>query len=305
MSKSTLTRKIEQALTTYAPASFEDFEINYRRGQYKAFEFPVTHAHIEDGLVDLVWLAEGYNNHTMSSYCSAPRLLKYSKGPNKKWNEEQCGFTTDELIDVGSKNILPCSKDCVYVRSKKTKDEAIAIICFEVKISRSDFHSPNGHNFVGNLNYYVMPYELYKQVKDEVPEGIGVITYHYTDETEVGKLRQQKQSAYKVEIDYPLYNSMLLTVLNKKDKHIKRLCKEAQSYVNTSSAKAHSVISELVKELKSLSTAPECYTKSCLGSCSSCSVDNTSCNNCYFGAIKSNHLHEEIDMKDKFLPVGI
>jgi len=53
--------------------------------------------------------------------------------------------------------------------------------CYEIKISKSDFHSNNANTFVGNLNYYVMPFELYKVVKDEIPKEIGVFTsdgYH-------------------------------------------------------------------------------------------------------------------------------
>ncbi|MNW32216.1 hypothetical protein D3C74_91560 [compost metagenome] len=46
--------------------------------------------------------------------------------------------------------------------------------CYEVKVSKSDFQS-NAHNtFVGNYNYYVMPKDLYEQVKDKIPEHIGV-----------------------------------------------------------------------------------------------------------------------------------
>ena len=46
--------------------------------------------------------------------------------------------------------------------------------CYEIKMSKSDFHS-NAHNtFLGHFNYYVMPKELYEQVKDEIPAHIGV-----------------------------------------------------------------------------------------------------------------------------------
>ena len=46
--------------------------------------------------------------------------------------------------------------------------------CFEIKVSKSDFHS-NAHNtFIGHFNYYVMTHELYEQVKDEIPNHIGV-----------------------------------------------------------------------------------------------------------------------------------
>jgi hypothetical protein len=53
----------------------------------------------------------------------------------------------------------------------------ILVVCFEIKITKADFGSKNGHNFVGNLNYYVVPRELYPQIKDLVPEGVGVILY--------------------------------------------------------------------------------------------------------------------------------
>lgn len=37
--------------------------------------------------------------------------------------------------------------------------------CYEVKFSVEDFHSKNGHNFLGDYNYYVMTEEVYEQVK--------------------------------------------------------------------------------------------------------------------------------------------
>lgn len=46
--------------------------------------------------------------------------------------------------------------------------------CYEVKSSAEDFHSKNGHNFFGDLNYYVMTEKVYEQVKDEIPYKVGV-----------------------------------------------------------------------------------------------------------------------------------
>lgn len=46
--------------------------------------------------------------------------------------------------------------------------------CYEIKSSVEDFHSSNGHNFLGDYNYYVMPEEIYEQVKAEIPYGVGV-----------------------------------------------------------------------------------------------------------------------------------
>jgi hypothetical protein len=46
--------------------------------------------------------------------------------------------------------------------------------CYEVKVSKSDFHSKAHNTFLGHFNYYVMPEELYEQVKAEIPANIGV-----------------------------------------------------------------------------------------------------------------------------------
>ena len=46
--------------------------------------------------------------------------------------------------------------------------------CYEIKISKSDFHSKANNTFVGNYNYYVLTRELYEEVKDEIPKHIGV-----------------------------------------------------------------------------------------------------------------------------------
>lgn len=46
--------------------------------------------------------------------------------------------------------------------------------CYEVKSSVEDFHSKNGHNFLGDFNYYVMQEEVYEKVKNEIPYKVGV-----------------------------------------------------------------------------------------------------------------------------------
>ena len=46
--------------------------------------------------------------------------------------------------------------------------------CYEVKSSVEDFRSKNGHNFLGDYNYYVMPEEVFEKVKNEIPYHVGV-----------------------------------------------------------------------------------------------------------------------------------
>ena len=62
-------------------------------------------------------------------------------------------------------------------RFEEGRDHRVEMTCYEIKISRSDFRSDNGHNFVGNKNYYVMPAKLAYQVEEQIPEDIGIIIY--------------------------------------------------------------------------------------------------------------------------------
>lgn len=45
--------------------------------------------------------------------------------------------------------------------------------CYEIKVTKSDFHSPAATTFCGHYNYYVLPRNLYEQVKDEIPADVG------------------------------------------------------------------------------------------------------------------------------------
>ena len=46
--------------------------------------------------------------------------------------------------------------------------------CYEIKVTKADFHSAWHNSFVGNLNYYVLPPDLYEEVKEEIPDHVGV-----------------------------------------------------------------------------------------------------------------------------------
>lgn len=57
--------------------------------------------------------------------------------------------------------------------------------CYEVKSSVEDFRSKNGHNFLGDYNYYVMPEEVFEKVKNQIPYYVGVFVpdgKHYRGE---------------------------------------------------------------------------------------------------------------------------
>ncbi len=46
--------------------------------------------------------------------------------------------------------------------------------CYEIKSSVEDFRSKNGHNFIGDYNYYIMPYDVYTKVSGAIPYKVGV-----------------------------------------------------------------------------------------------------------------------------------
>lgn len=53
--------------------------------------------------------------------------------------------------------------------------------CFELKVTKSDFHSAAKLSFVGDYNYFVLPAKLYTQVQNEIPPHIGVMVYRPFD----------------------------------------------------------------------------------------------------------------------------
>ena len=82
--------------------------------------------------------------------------------------------------------------------------------CYEIKVSKSDFHSNAIKSFVGHYNYYVMPYKLYEEVKDEIPKRIGV----YADGNCV---KNSKKQDLKVDADI-LKNSIIRSLYRDSDK---------------------------------------------------------------------------------------
>lgn len=69
--------------------------------------------------------------------------------------------------------------------------------CYEVKSSVEDFHSKNGHNFLGDFNYYVMPEEVYEEIANEIPYSVGVlvpgIKSHFGEWYELKSVRRAKK----------------------------------------------------------------------------------------------------------------
>ena len=89
--------------------------------------------------------------------------------------------------------------------------------CFEIKISESDFHSKSNNTFVGNYNYYVMPFELYNKVKDEIPNNIGVLVPEFNTLTSVKQSQKQNLKAdFKI-----LFQSMIRSMQRDNSRYYK------------------------------------------------------------------------------------
>lgn len=100
--------------------------------------------------------------------------LRAHLNPN---NDTRIYLAKEVTFDYGSLNM--CRVDWMQFRPVNNTVSGIEqgkVICYEIKTSKEDFHSKNGHNFLGDYNYYVMPDYVYEEVKSEIPYRIGVIT---------------------------------------------------------------------------------------------------------------------------------
>ena len=80
--------------------------------------------------------------------------------------------------------------------------------CYEIKSCVEDFKSKNGHNFIGDLNYYVMSEDVYEKVKQLIPYDIGVLNPDGFGGLEVvKKARRQDRSKPTSEMLMMMYRS--------------------------------------------------------------------------------------------------
>lgn len=82
--------------------------------------------------------------------------------------------------------------------------------CYEIKVSKADFYSKAKKTFVGHFNYYVMPKELYEEVKDDIPNHIGVHDGYHS-------LKKAKRQELTVD-EQVLKNSMIRSLFREFDK---------------------------------------------------------------------------------------
>ena len=129
--------------------------------------------------------------------------------------------------------------------------------CYEIKVSKADFYSKAHNTFCGHFNYYVMPRELYEEVKDDIPKHVGVYTGEFL-------ARRPKKQELGVE-EQTLKNSLIRSLarefqskiqnnnpdLIKKYKNdIAKLEREKLEYHNRYIELRNSIPSEVYREMR-------------------------------------------------------
>ena len=100
---------------------------------------------------------------------------------------------TQETKDMEHTLYVTCREANALVVEEVTLPNALGIVdtlslasdqtvtCYELKITKNDFHSKAKLSFIGHDNYFVLPAALVPQVIDEVPDKVGVLVFHYFD----------------------------------------------------------------------------------------------------------------------------
>lgn len=107
---------------------------------------------------------------------SITKMLSLSLEKHLGYNLAPQGYIAKEVtFDHGTSHAIRVD----YMRFKPLNNTASGIekgdfYCYEVKSSVEDFRSKNGHNFIGDYNYYVMPEDVYESVKNDIPYYVGV-----------------------------------------------------------------------------------------------------------------------------------
>lgn len=251
MSKTKNTKLIEEKLDNWSPNKLANFKPSYMRTQVGIHECTVTHGDTKSGIVDYVWIADGFANERTTYKCTLPSNITYTsqqfkcnRHPEDDFNALKC------YTELGVDETL--CKNCVMKCRTVERDIAHYIICFEIKVTVNDFYSKNGHNFVGDLNYYVMLPEVYDAVKDNIPDKIGVIIANISSNDTV-TFRIKKDSTL-TEISEEDRNWFLQTALSRERKKYENLEKlhrsECRDYKYNAYTMCYDIFMRKLKEIE-------------------------------------------------------
>ena len=204
--KSELTKLIERKLVKFDPDVLSSVQINKARPRHTVFEAPVIKGSGSEGLVDALRIFEFWSNQRTEQTCMLASIMEESP----YGVPEGCMMGLDEGDTPPDLCMAPVAS-CVWQKRRFSGIPSMCLVCMEIKISVDDFHSFHGHNFYGNLNFYVMPENIYESCATEIPEGVGAIVLQ--DDI----LSEARKSEYKSII--PEYQKwMLLSALKAQKK---------------------------------------------------------------------------------------
>jgi len=188
---------------------------NKARGRNFAFEVPVISGTPNGGLIDAVEITE----HTIARK-DLPSIRTCF------WDQDDRSKTKKNLAELGcirghAYAVFGCDvEECRWNCLTSLIEDVVNVYCYEIKVTKADFMSKNGHNFVGNYNYYVIPLNLYHEVKDLIPPDIGVIASSRTihnwgnGERTNTTLRRKKDAEYK-DIGHEAQKWLILSVFKR------------------------------------------------------------------------------------------
>jgi len=163
---------------------------------------------------------------------------------------EQGSYVVEEVS-------MPDKKGIVDTLSyQQLPDKSLEWRCYELKVTKSDFHSKAKLSFIGNYNYFVLPQKLYDEVESEIPSHIGVLIYRAFDKKAMeaspqtlrapGFLTVAKKAQYQdLQVDESQLTSHFVASLFREVDKAKRVEKGLQLYSDD----------QLFKELKKRSKA--------------------------------------------------
>lgn len=91
-------------------------------------------------------------------------------------NDPRIYWAKEVTFDYGTNNAIRVD----YMKFEPVNNSVSGIekgdfYCYEIKSSVADFKSKNGHNFIGDFNYYVMPEDVAESVKGQIPYDVGIL----------------------------------------------------------------------------------------------------------------------------------
>ena len=123
---------------------------------------------------------------------------------------------------------------------------------FEIKTSIQDFSSKNGHNFIANRNYYVVPKELYEKIKHKIPKHIGCYIFEWKIYTKMIEKTKDESIPWRDRYNYVKYNCGVLTCIKSCKRVDSRL--DIQQYAEKQKysmiTATNSTINRLLKNLR-------------------------------------------------------